>query len=104
MPESARARIDTKYVTQSPSRLRLLASGSEAYLVVQTARFFYIYIYLYPALMYAVMFYVILNKRKLHFPLAKNVMHSPSLELRRTLRHTSTPDIYRKIVPVVRLG
>ena len=28
--------------------------------------------------MYAVMFYVILNKRKLHFPLAKNVMHSPS--------------------------
>ena len=39
--------------------------------------------------MYAVMFYVILNKRKLHFPLAKNVMHSPSLELRRTLRHTS---------------
>ena len=37
-----------------------------------------IFIYLYPALMYAVMFYVILNKRKLHFPLAKNVMHSPS--------------------------
>ena len=47
--------------------------------------------------MYAVMFYVILNKRKLHFPLAKNVMHSPSLEhygmayvyleLRRTLRY-----------------
>ena len=30
--------------------------------------------------MYAVMFYVILNKRKLHFPLAKNVMHSPSIE------------------------
>ena len=29
--------------------------------------------------MYAVMFYVILNKRKLHFPLAKNVMHSPSI-------------------------
>ena len=29
---------------------------------------------IYPALMYAVMFYVILNKRKLHFPLAKNVM------------------------------
>ena len=93
----------------------------------------------YPALMYAVMFYVILNKRKLHkLPLAKNVMHSPGifvfvccllhhlpvilcmlvdyitrtfhtplyntsiragvsaayayLELRRTLRHTSTPD------------
>ena len=37
-----------------------------------------IFLYLYPALMYAVMFYVILNKRKLHFPLAKNVMHSPS--------------------------
>ena len=30
--------------------------------------------------MYAVMFYVILNKRKLHFPLAKNVMHSPSYD------------------------
>ena len=29
--------------------------------------------------MYAVMFYVILNKRKLHFPLAKNVMNSPSI-------------------------
>ena len=29
--------------------------------------------------MYAVMLYVILNKRKLHFPLAKNVMHSPSI-------------------------
>ena len=40
--------------------------------------FIYLFIYLYPALMYAVMFYVILNKRKLHFPLAKNVMHSPS--------------------------
>ena len=39
----------------------------------------FLYIYLYPALMYAVMFYVILNKRKLHFPLAKNVMHSPSI-------------------------
>ena len=38
-----------------------------------------IFLYIiYPALMYAVMFYVILNKRKLHFPLAKNVMHSPS--------------------------
>ena len=44
------------------------------------AIFLYIY-YLYPALMYAVMFYVILNKRKLHFPLAKNVMHSPSIIL-----------------------
>ena len=37
-----------------------------------------IFLYIYPALMYAVMFYVILNKGKLHFPLAKNVMHSPS--------------------------
>ena len=26
----------------------------------------FLYIYIYPALMYAVMFYVILNKRKLH--------------------------------------
>ena len=42
--------------------------------------YIYLFIYLYPALMYAVMFYVILNKRKLHFPLAKNVMHSPSIE------------------------
>ena len=41
--------------------------------------YIYLFIYLYPALMYAVMFYVILNKRKLHFPLAKNVMHSPSI-------------------------
>ena len=38
-----------------------------------------IFLYIYPALMYAVMFYIILNKRKLHFPLAKNVMHSPSM-------------------------
>ena len=57
----------------------IIGERERAYLVVQTARFFYIYIYLYPALMYAVMFYVILNKRKLHFPLAKNVMHSPSI-------------------------
>ena len=41
--------------------------------------------------MYAVMFYVILNKRKLHFPLAKNVMHSPSInhDNRRFLRLSS---------------
>ena len=60
----------------------VIGERERAYLVVQTARFFciyiYLYIYIYPALMYAVMFYVILNKRKLHFPLAKNVMHSPS--------------------------
>ena len=53
----------------------VIGERERAYLVVQTARFFCIYIYLYPALMYAVMFYVM---RKLHFPLAKNVMHSPS--------------------------
>ena len=47
-----------------------IGERERAYLVVQLARFFcllYIYIYIYhPALMYAVMFYVILNKRKLH--------------------------------------
>ena len=61
-------------------RERVIGERERANLVVQLARFFYIYIYIYiyPALMYAVMFYVILNKRKLHFPLAKNVMHSPS--------------------------
>ena len=36
--------------------------------------------------MYAVMFYVILNKRKLHFPLAKNVMHSPSTQFNHNIR------------------
>ena len=56
----------------------IIGERERAYLVVQTARFFCI-LYIYPALMYAVMFYVILNKRKLHFPLAKNVMHSPSI-------------------------
>ena len=45
---------------------KLIGERERAYLVVQTARFFCIYIYIYPALMYAVMFYVILNKRKLH--------------------------------------
>ena len=48
--------------------------------------YIYLFIYLYPALMYAVMFYVILNKRKLHFPLAKNVMHSPSIKCIATVR------------------
>ena len=41
-----------------------IGERERANLVVQQARFFYIYIYIYPALMYAVMFYVILNKRK----------------------------------------
>ena len=46
--------------------------------------------------MYAVMFYVILNKRKLHFPLAKNVMHSPSLG---TLTSGGEPaDSYHRMV------
>ena len=40
----------------------IIGERERANLVVQLARFFYIYIY--PALMYAVMFYVILNKRK----------------------------------------
>ena len=66
-----------------PVNSTIIGERERAYLVVQTVRFFYIYIYLYiyiyPALMYAVMLYVILNKRKLHFPLAKNVMHSPSI-------------------------
>ena len=43
----------------------LIGERERANLVVQLARFFYIYVYcIYPALMYAVMFYVILNKRK----------------------------------------
>ena len=42
--------------------MQLIGERERANLVVQLARFFYIYIY--PALMYAVMFYVILNKRK----------------------------------------
>ena len=41
-----------------------IGERERAYLVVQTARFFCTLFY--PALMYAVMFYVILNKRKLH--------------------------------------
>ena len=46
---------------------KLIGERERAYLVVQTARFFCaLFIYIYPALMYAVMFYVILNKRKLH--------------------------------------
>ena len=52
----------------------VIGERERAYLVSSKRRDFSIY----PALMYAVMFYVILNKRKLHFPLAKNVMHSPS--------------------------
>ena len=40
--------------------LVIIGERERAYLVVQLARFFGIY----PALMYAVMFYVILNKRK----------------------------------------
>ena len=47
----------------------IIGERERANLVVQLARFFGIYIYIYiyhPALMYAVMFYVILNKRKLH--------------------------------------
>ena len=42
----------------------VIGERERANLVVQLARFFCIYIYIYPALMYAVMFYVILNKRK----------------------------------------
>ena len=55
----------------------------------------FLYIYLYPALMYAVMFYVILNKRKLHFPLAKNVMHSPSIYV---YRYISGVDVCRNVL------
>ena len=57
--------------TRSTGNLRkVIGERERANLVVQLARFFYIYIYvymyigIYPALMYAVMFYVILNKRK----------------------------------------
>ena len=71
-------KYNVAFIQQCVQQDWLIGERERAYLVVQTARFFYIYIYLYPALMYAVMFYVILNKRKLHFPLAKNVMHSPS--------------------------
>ena len=46
------------------NRIMIIGDRERANLVVQLARFFYIYIYIYPALMYAVMFYVILNKRK----------------------------------------
>ena len=42
----------------------VIGERERAYLVVQTARFFCTLFY--PALMYAVMFYLILNKRKLH--------------------------------------
>ena len=42
----------------------VIGERERANLVVQLARFFYIYIYIYPALMFAVMFYVTLNKRK----------------------------------------
>ena len=48
--------------TASP---KFIGERERANLVVQLARFFYIYnIGIYPALMYAVMFYVILNNRK----------------------------------------
>ena len=43
-------------------RQPIIGERERANLVVQPARFFCLYIY--PALMYAVMFYVILNKRK----------------------------------------
>ena len=52
--------FDITYDSCSAVGLCLIGERERAYLVVQTARFFY------PALMYAVMFYVILNKRKLH--------------------------------------
>ena len=70
------------------------------------AIFLYIYLFIYIFISGVDVCRNVLRNCKLHFPLAKNVMHSSSLELRRTLRHTSTPDIYiyRKIVPVVRLG
>ena len=42
----------------------VIGERERAYLVVQLARIFCLYIYIYPALMYAVIFYVILNKRK----------------------------------------
>ena len=46
------------------TRPSIIGERERANLVVQLARFFCLYIIIYPALMYAVMFYVILNKRK----------------------------------------
>ena len=56
--------------------IHIIGERERAYLVVQTARFLYIYIYIFISGVDVCR--NVLRNSKLHFPLVKNVMHSPS--------------------------